>query len=80
MVHGLLHVAVEEYTEWQQSRVSNETFRDNIDVTRKLSRPRFFVKHGVKVGAAHGSFATSASRWSDAEKRVAKKILIIQSR
>jgi hypothetical protein len=39
-IHGLLDVAVEEYAERQQSRVSNETFRDNIkkarDVTRKL--------------------------------------------
>jgi hypothetical protein len=31
MVHGLLDVAVEEYTEWQQSRVSDEIFRDNIN-------------------------------------------------
>lgn len=31
MVDGLLDVAVDEYTEWQQSRVSNETFRENIN-------------------------------------------------
>jgi hypothetical protein len=30
MVHGLLDVAVEEYAQWKQSRVSNETFRDHI--------------------------------------------------
>lgn len=66
IVHGLLDVAVEEYTEWQRSRVSNETFRDNIikarDVTIKNcldlmqiyedQDSGFFVKHGVKIGAA----------------------------
>ena len=66
MVHGLLDVAVEEYTGWQQSRVSNETFRDNIKKARDVTLencldlmqiyedqdPGFFVKHGVKVGAA----------------------------
>jgi hypothetical protein len=57
---------VEEYAEWQQSRVRNETFRDNIkkahDVTRENcldlmqtfedQDPGFFVRHGVKVSAA----------------------------
>ena len=66
IVHGLLDVAVDEYTEWQQSRVSNETFRDNIIKARDVTfencldlmqvyedqDPYFFVKHGVKVGAA----------------------------
>lgn len=66
IVHGLLDVAVEEYTEWQQSRVSNETFRDNIIKARDVTiencldlmqvyedqDPGFFVKHGVKLGAA----------------------------
>jgi hypothetical protein len=28
---------VEEYTEWQQSRVSNETFRDNIKKARDVT-------------------------------------------
>jgi hypothetical protein len=66
IVHGLLDVAVDEYIEWQQSRVSNETFRDNIIKARDVTiencldlmqvyedqDPCFFVKHGVKVGAA----------------------------
>ncbi|KAJ5901576.1 hypothetical protein N7495_002104 [Penicillium taxi] len=30
LVHGLLDVAIEEYTDWQLARVSNEAFRDNI--------------------------------------------------
>ena len=61
MVDGLLGVTVEEYTEWQQSRVSNETFKAR-DVTLENcldlmqiyegQDPGFFVKHGVKVGAA----------------------------
>lgn len=65
MVHGLFDVAVEEYTEWQQSRVRNEAFRDNIEKACNVTLencldlmqvyedqdPGFFVKHGVKVGA-----------------------------
>ncbi|EPS32152.1 hypothetical protein PDE_07112 [Penicillium oxalicum 114-2] len=66
IVDGLLDVAVEEYVEWQQSRVSNETFRENISKARDVTLencldfmqiykdqdPGFFIKHGVKVGAA----------------------------
>ncbi|KAI3290537.1 hypothetical protein DTO002I6_6460 [Penicillium roqueforti] len=66
MVDGLLDVAVDEYTEWQQSRVSNETFRENINKAHdvilencldlmqiyKDQDPGFFIKHSVKVGAA----------------------------
>ncbi|KAJ5737280.1 uncharacterized protein N7483_002405 [Penicillium malachiteum] len=66
IIDGLLDVAVDEYTEWQQSRVSNETFRKNINKARDVTLencldlmqiyedqdPSFFVKHGVKVGAA----------------------------
>ncbi|CAI7567415.1 unnamed protein product [Penicillium viridicatum] len=66
IIHGLLDVAVEEYTEWQQSRMSSETFKENIikacDVTIENCLDLmqvyedqdlgFFVDHGVKVGAA----------------------------
>jgi len=66
VVHGLLDVAIEEYTDWQRARVSNEAFRDNIIKARDVTLencldltqvsedqdPAFFVKHGVKVGAA----------------------------
>jgi hypothetical protein len=66
MVDSLLDIAVVEYTEWQQSRVRNETFRENINKARDVTiencldlmqiyedqDPGFFVKHGVKVGAA----------------------------
>jgi hypothetical protein len=37
IVHVLLDVAVEEYTEWQQSRVSNEIFKDNINKARDVT-------------------------------------------
>lgn len=37
MVDGLLDVAVEESTEWQQSRVSNETFMENINKARDVT-------------------------------------------
>jgi hypothetical protein len=76
VVHGLLDVAVEEYTEWQQSRVSNETFRDHINKARDVTLencldlmqiyedqdPSFFVKHGVKVGAAR-RFVSDIGLW-----------------
>jgi hypothetical protein len=65
MVDGQLDVAVEEYTEWQQSRVTNEVFRENINKARDVTLEScldlmqiyedqdldFFVMHGVKVGA-----------------------------
>jgi hypothetical protein len=66
IIDGLLDVAVDEYTEWQQSRVSNEAFRENINKARDVTLencldlmqiyedqdPGYFVKHGVKVGVA----------------------------
>ena len=66
IIDGLLDVAVDKYTEWQQSRVSNEAFRENINKARDVTLencldlmqiyedqdPSFFVTHGVKVGAA----------------------------
>lgn len=75
-VDELLDVAVEEYTEWQHFRVSNETFMDNIIQVRVVTLrnfldlvqiygdqdPGFFVKHGVKVGAPDCLFMTSAFR------------------
>lgn len=76
MIHGLLDVAVEEYTEWQQSRVNNETFRDNINKARDVTLencldlmqvhedqdPEFFVKRGVKLGAAR-RFVCDIGHW-----------------
>lgn len=66
IIDSLIDVAVDEYTEWQQSRVSKETFRENINKSRDVTLencldfmqiyedqyPGFFVKHGVKAGAA----------------------------
>ncbi|KAF9249764.1 hypothetical protein DTO027I6_9468 [Penicillium roqueforti] len=37
IIDGLLDVAVDEYTEWQQSRVSNEAFRENINKARDMT-------------------------------------------
>ncbi|KAJ5375111.1 hypothetical protein N7517_007117 [Penicillium concentricum] len=65
-IHGFLNVAVNEYTEWQQSRVTNETFRDNINKAHNVTLENcldlmqiyedqdssFFVTHSVKIGAA----------------------------
>jgi hypothetical protein len=61
VVDGLPDVAVEEYTKWQQSGVSNETFRENINKARHVTLENcldrtqiyedpergFFVKHGM---------------------------------
>ncbi|CAG8885997.1 unnamed protein product [Penicillium salamii] len=83
MVDGLLDVAVDEYTEWQQSRVSNETFRENINKARDVTLencldlmqiyedqdPGFFVKHGVKVGAAR-RFVRDIGLWVKRRKEV----------
>ncbi len=76
IIHGLLDIAVEEYAEWQLPRASNGTFRDNINKIRDVTLencldlmqihedqgPGFFVKHGVKVGAAR-RFVHDISLW-----------------
>lgn len=90
MVHGLLDVAMEEYTEWQRSRVSNKTFRDNINKARDVTLencldlmqiyedqdPGFFVKHGVKVGAAR-RFVHDIGLWVKRREATCTKIIVI---
>jgi len=90
MVDGLLDVAVEEYTEWPQSRVSNETFRENITKARDVTvencldlmqiyedqDPDFFVKHGVKVGAAR-RFVRDIGLWVKRRKEMACNQILI---
>lgn len=75
-IPGHLDTAVEEYAIWHQSRVSSEAFRENIrkacDVAlencldlkqiHEDQDPDFFVKHGVKPGAAR-RFVTDISQW-----------------
>lgn len=65
-IPGLLDVAVEEYTNWQQSRVSSKIFKDNINKARDIALencldlkqiffdqdPDFFITRGVKIGVA----------------------------
>ncbi|KAF7174073.1 hypothetical protein CNMCM6106_008192 [Aspergillus hiratsukae] len=64
-IPGLLDQAVEEYADWHLSRVSAEGFKANIKKARDISldncldlkqicaeNPDFFVKQGVKIGAA----------------------------
>ncbi|CAG7960933.1 unnamed protein product [Penicillium salamii] len=64
-INGLLDIAVDNYTKWQKSHISNEAFKDNIkkayDIALEncldLSQiyedqdPDFFVKYSVKIGA-----------------------------
>ncbi|KAJ5086731.1 hypothetical protein NUU61_008038 [Penicillium alfredii] len=75
-VPGLLDIAVEKYTLWHQSRVSSETFRNNIQKACDVALnnchnlkqihedqdPDFFVKHGVKAGAAR-RFVSDIGHW-----------------
>lgn len=76
IIPGLLDIAVDEYTEWQLSRVQNQTFRDNIRRAREVAlkycldlsqvhedqNPEFFVQHDVKLGAAR-RFVRDISLW-----------------
>jgi hypothetical protein len=63
IIDGIVDVAVEEYTNGQRSRVSNEVFREYIDEARVATLenclnltqihedqdPGYFAKHGMKV-------------------------------
>lgn len=65
-IPGLHDVAVVEYSDWQQSRVSSEALKDDIRKARDLALANgldlkqihgdqdtdFFIKQGVKVGVA----------------------------
>ncbi|XHF99663.1 hypothetical protein AWENTII_003192 [Aspergillus wentii] len=80
-ISGPLDIAVEEYTAWQISRVSRETFKEQIvnagnvalenclDLKQidKDQDSEFFVKRGVKVGAAR-RFVSEIRHWLDYEK------------
>lgn len=75
-IPGLLDKAVEEYATWHRSRVSSETFSENIQKARDVALencldlkqiyedqdPGFFVKHGVKAGAAR-RFVSDIEYW-----------------
>ncbi|KAH8430237.1 uncharacterized protein LDX57_007906 [Aspergillus melleus] len=70
--------AVRKYTEWQQSRVDSQVYKDNIkkacDVAlmngldlKQIARdqdPGFFMKHGVIVGVAR-RFIDEIREWSE---------------
>lgn len=75
-IPGLLDKAVEEYAIWHQLRVGSESFKENIQKARDVALencldlkqihqdqdPGFFVKHGVKAGAAR-RFVSDISDW-----------------
>lgn len=77
-IPGYLDIAVEEYAIWHQSRVINETFRENIQKARDVAlencldlkqihedqNPEYFIKHGVKAGAAR-RFVTDIGYWAN---------------
>ena len=75
-IPGPLEVAVEEYTAWQLSRVSTESFRENVRKARDVTLencldlkqiyydqdPNFFIGQGVKIGVAR-RFVSEISDW-----------------
>lgn len=75
-IPGLHDVAVVEYSNWQQSRVSSEVLKDDIRKARDLvlangldlkqihgdQDPDFFIKQGVKVGVAR-RFICEITEW-----------------
>ncbi|KAJ9481151.1 hypothetical protein VN97_g12352 [Penicillium thymicola] len=75
-IPGLLDIAVKEYATWHQSRVSSETFRENIQKACDVALENcldlkqihddqdadFFVRNGVKAGAAR-RFVSDIARW-----------------
>lgn len=76
-IPGLLDVAVEEYSKWQQSRVSRDILKDDICKARDLALangldlqqihcdqdPDFFIKQGISVGVAR-RFVSEISQWA----------------
>jgi hypothetical protein len=75
-IPGLLDVAVEEYSKWQQSRVSRDILKDDIRKARGLALangldlqqihcdqdPDFFIKQGINVGVAR-RFVSEITHW-----------------
>lgn len=76
-IPGLLNVAVEEYSKWQQSRVSRYILKDDIRKARDLALansldlqqihcdqdPDFFIKQGISVGVAR-RFVSEITQWA----------------
>ncbi|KAK2797048.1 hypothetical protein FQN50_009342 [Emmonsiellopsis sp. PD_5] len=81
-IPGPLEVAVEDYTIWHLSRVSTGNFKDNIRKAHDIALencldlkqilgdedPNFFLKHGVKIGAAR-RFVSNIPLWIEYHKR-----------
>ncbi|KAJ5095285.1 hypothetical protein N7532_007576 [Penicillium argentinense] len=86
-IPGLHDVAVEEYSGWQESRVSSEALKDDIRKARDLvlangldlkqihgdQDPDFFIKQGVKVGVAR-RFVCEITEWVKILKRAVTEI------
>lgn len=75
-IPGLHDIAVVEYSDWQQSRVSSEALKDDVRKARDLvlangldlkqihsdQDPDFFIKKGVKMGVAR-RFVCEITEW-----------------
>ncbi|KAF4766946.1 hypothetical protein HAV15_009615 [Penicillium sp. str.  len=76
-IPGLHDVAVEEYSNWQQSRVSRDILKDDIRKARDLALangldlqqihsdqdPDFFIKQGISMGVAR-RFVSEITQWA----------------
>jgi hypothetical protein len=76
-IPGLLDVAVEEYSKWQQSRVSRDILKEDIRKARDLALANgldlqqihcdqdsdFFIKQGIIVGVAR-RFVSEITQWA----------------
>lgn len=75
-IPGLFEVALDNYTDWQLTRVDTELFKDNIKKARDITlencldlsqvycevKPEFYVEQGVKIGVAR-RFVRDISLW-----------------
>ncbi|GAA93055.1 hypothetical protein AKAW_11167 [Aspergillus luchuensis IFO 4308] len=75
-IPGPLDTAIDEYTAWQKSRVSRDSFKEQMDIARNVALENcldlrqihkdqdsgFFVSQGVKVGAAR-RFVSEIRSW-----------------
>jgi hypothetical protein len=88
-VSGFLDIAVEEYSNWQQSRVKREDQKEDIQNMCNMALehgldlqqlyddrdPDFFISRGIKLGVAR-RFVRDIGYWVQQQTEVADRIMI----